>query len=116
MTASVGQYCVNVYTLNQLSKNYRHPGLQTKPIQGSKSRVYECRVDQSIRLIYDIFDSNIRCWYVGMHDVALKRGQRIHDRMIDDIQPPSIEDLITGYLESCIVPYGFVKTPTSTLL
>ncbi|HXU37933.1 MAG TPA: hypothetical protein VN937_16335 [Blastocatellia bacterium] len=61
-----------IKTLFLLTLDFRHPSLQCKKVQGSQSALYECRVDQKVRLIYDISDGNIRCWYVGEHDVALR--------------------------------------------
>lgn len=63
--------------LSQLSANVRHPGLHSKRIQGSNGSAFECRVDKGIRLVYDFYGSNIRCWYVGSHDPALRIGESI---------------------------------------
>jgi hypothetical protein len=57
--------------LRLLSDDFRHPSLQTKKVQSAKGSVFECRVDQGIRLIYDRFQGSLRCWYVGDHDTAI---------------------------------------------
>jgi mRNA-degrading endonuclease RelE of RelBE toxin-antitoxin system len=80
-----------------LSENFAHPSLQCKKVKGSQVNVFECRVDQSIRLIYDEHQGVLRCWYVGEHDCALdfaqfKAGQMTHV-FVDDIQiGPNAED------------------------
>lgn len=76
-----------VKTLNLLCADRGHPGLQTKPVKGSKGKIYECRVDRSIRLIYDVTESMIRCWYVGEHDVAIRHGMKLDTKKIDDLAP-----------------------------
>lgn len=72
-----------------LSENIRHPGLQSKRVKGSQAPVYECRVDQGIRLIYDRNKDTLRCWYVGTHDSALTfatSGNIPEGFHIDDIE------------------------------
>jgi hypothetical protein len=59
--------------LKNLSMDHRHPGLRTRRIQSAANAVYECRLDQSLRIVYDVFNDQIRCWYVGDHDFALDR-------------------------------------------
>lgn len=39
--------------------------------------MFECRVDQSIRLIYDLDEGALRCLYIGPHDEALRYGERL---------------------------------------
>lgn len=62
--------------LGLLCKNFMHPSLQTKKMKGTVSAVFECRVDQSIRLIYDIHNNTIRCWHIGPHDSTLLLGEQ----------------------------------------
>src|SRR5262249_44796658 len=71
--------------LRQLAVDYRHPGLQTKKIQGTKVDIFECRVDQSTRLIYDLSERKLRCWYVGSHDAAIRFGVRVGDSLRDHV-------------------------------
>lgn len=73
-----------VKCLRLLCNNFMHPSLQTKKIKGAVSDTFECRVDQSIRLIYDIHDNTIRCWHIGQHDAALATGERLQIH-IDDV-------------------------------
>ena len=54
-----------------LSENIAHPSLQCKKVKGARTNVYECRVDRSVRLIYDSYQGVLRCWYVGEHSSAL---------------------------------------------
>lgn len=78
--------------LSQLSSNIFHPGLQTKKLLKTNATVYECRVDRSIRLIYDVVENNLRCWYVGPHDDAIKFGNNLtrNDlQHVDDIEVDS---------------------------
>lgn len=73
-----------------LSENTSHPGLQCKKVRGSQADVYECRVDRTIRLIYDVGHGTLRCWYVGKHDSALDFARvsapHIPEILVDDIQ------------------------------
>ena len=83
-----------------LSQDVRHPGLQTKKVNGARGCIFECRVDQSTRLIYDLRDGALRCWYVGAHDAALKFASSAfigegHGLSIDDI---AITDVPEGLL------------------
>ena len=76
-----------------LSENFRHPSLQCKKIQGARADVFECRVDQDVRLIYDCVGARIRCWYVGSHDVAIKFGARLHvNESLSTIPATRVED------------------------
>lgn len=95
-----------------LSENFRHPSLQCKKIQGARTDVFECRVDQDVRLIYDCVGARIRCWYVGSHDVAIKYGTRLQvDQQPAVIPATRVEDfrveiipseltMLVGYLRS----------------
>ena len=79
-----------VKALYLLSQNVRHPSLQTKKIHGSRAELYECRVDQGTRLVYDTLGEALRFWYVGDHDTALGFGES-HVRMggglvVEDIE------------------------------
>lgn len=101
--------------LRQLSANHRHPGLQTKKIQGSKADLFECRVDDSIRLIYDLAETNLRCWFVGAHDTALKFGVRMGNTgvkdHVDDIEVSDVAayaKTVTHYLQAGTLDREFV--------
>ena len=101
-----------------LSQDFRHPSLQCKKVQGAKREVYECRVDQDFRLIYDIMGNMLRCWYVGKHDVALKYAQAtsLSDTVVqvDDIvicSMTSDEIQVSQFLDEGIEPDGFVSFP-----
>lgn len=92
-----------IKTLMLLAQDVRHPGLQCKKVQGRSGSVYECRVDQKVRLIYDISDGKIRCWYVGIHDAALRfaTNHPISDEevLVDDIMVDEIPSDIKAVLE-----------------
>ncbi len=77
-----------------LSRDFRHPGLQAKKVQGSRAEVFECRVDKGIRLVYDHVPGAIRCWYVGAHDVALRVAESLGSGgiQVDDIEIIQHED------------------------
>jgi len=79
-----------------LSENFRHPSLQCKPVQGACSHVYECRVDQKIRLIYDMSGQSLRCWYVGEHDEALRFATNFRSEavLVDDIQVDRVNETL----------------------
>lgn len=66
-----------------LSQDFSHPSLQTKKVRGTNTDIYECRVDQGTRLIYDVRDGALRCWYVGDHDSALTFAASAE---VDDIE------------------------------
>lgn len=63
--------------LYELISDYRHPGLQTKKLNGGSGDVYECRVDQSVRLVYDVSGGALRCLYIGPHDEAIRFGEAL---------------------------------------
>jgi mRNA-degrading endonuclease YafQ of YafQ-DinJ toxin-antitoxin module len=76
-----------------LSEDFRHPSLQSKKIQGARADVFECRVDQNVRLVYDRMGARIRCWYVGSHDVAIMFGLRLRvNETPGSIPPTRVED------------------------
>jgi mRNA-degrading endonuclease RelE of RelBE toxin-antitoxin system len=58
--------------LGLLDTNPRHPGLQTKPVQGAPG-IYEARVDRRYRLTYERRGDTFILRNVGPHDAALKR-------------------------------------------
>lgn len=62
-----------------LGENPRHPSLQLKKIQGARRPdIYECRVDQSLRMVVRLAGSSgIELVYVGAHDEAIKHGCRV---------------------------------------
>ncbi len=105
-----------VKSLYLLSADVRHPSLQTKKISGARHDLYECRVDHSTRLIYDIKEDALRCWYVGEHDAALAFGQSmgrsgvgliVEDIEVCDLPPELVHCLryLQGSLEGPVGPW-----------
>lgn len=82
-----------VRILWMLSQDFRHPSLQCKKVQGARNEVYECRVDQGIRLVYDVVNGMLRCLYVGDHDDALRYAMRAVPQAtvveVDDVEVSS---------------------------
>ena len=103
-----------VRILHTLSKDYRHPSLQCKKVKGTKAFLYECRVDRGIRLIYDVGEGCLRCWYVGKHEQALgfatERSRKSQESIVDDIEikdvSKDIADII-GFLTFAQTPNRF---------
>ena len=96
--------------LRLLSVDFRHPGLQTKKVQGSVGVLFECRVDQSIRLIYDLHENALRCWYVGEHDKSLRFASN-NEIAVDDIELIEHEktnEPYIAYLQDGLLP-SFVE-------
>jgi len=64
-----------------LTNNPRHPSLQVKKIQGAlRPNVYECRLDQSWRIILQkIGELTFDLIYVGTHDEAINYGARLRE-------------------------------------
>jgi len=64
-----------------LTNNPRHPSLQVKKIQGAlRPNVYECRLDQSWRIILqEIGEMTFDLVYVGAHDEAISYGARLRE-------------------------------------
>ena len=59
--------------LRLLAENYRHPSLQSKPVEGAPG-VYEARIDQEYRLTYERLPGDvIRLRVVGKHDEVLRK-------------------------------------------
>jgi mRNA-degrading endonuclease YafQ of YafQ-DinJ toxin-antitoxin module len=69
-----------------LAEDFRHPSLQCKRVQGSRADLFECRVDQSIRLIYNVARGRLRCVYIGHHDDALRFAVMASPVSVDDIE------------------------------
>jgi mRNA-degrading endonuclease YafQ of YafQ-DinJ toxin-antitoxin module len=74
-----------------LGENFRHPSLQSKRVKSAQIPLYECRVDQNVRLIYDLHNDRLRCLYVGNHDEALRFAESGHRHIsispeVDDIE------------------------------
>jgi mRNA-degrading endonuclease YafQ of YafQ-DinJ toxin-antitoxin module len=93
-----------IKALHLLAHDFRHPSLQCKKIQGAVNDVYECRVDQCFRLIYDITGATIRCWYVGDHDAALRFGQRLGPpRLAVEVDDMEIQGSKSPALEKYLV-------------
>lgn len=57
-------------TIQKLSRDPRHPGLHSKKVHAaSRGDIWEARVDQAHRLLYQWVDKVIYLWRVGPHDV-----------------------------------------------
>ena len=101
--------------LGMLSRDVRHPGLRTKKIKGTGGSVYECRVDDSVRLIYDRAQDSLRCWYVGKHDAAIRIAREGLSReiIVDDVEiEAASEDLLAvmAFLTDGDLPSDFRET------
>jgi len=80
--------------LRLLEQDHTHPGLQSKRLRSNRE-FFECRVDQSIRLIYDAPETGVRCWFVGQHDDALAFAERYNSSLatvVDDIEVVELEE------------------------
>jgi mRNA-degrading endonuclease RelE of RelBE toxin-antitoxin system len=104
-----------------LGENPRHPSLQLKKIQGARRPdIYECRVDQSLRMIVRLAgDTGIELVYVGTHDDAIKRGSRV----CEEAQPYGrihvSEERVTAFLEGdseALVFYPIAERDLADLL
>jgi hypothetical protein len=64
-----------------LTKDPRHPSLQLKKIKGAvRPNVYECRLDQSWRVILqETGEMTFDLVYVGPHDEAISLGARLRE-------------------------------------
>lgn len=64
-----------------LTDNPRHPSLQVKKIEGcGRPNVYECRLDQSWRIILQqMGEMTFDLVYVGAHDEAISYGARLRE-------------------------------------
>jgi len=64
-----------------LTSNPRHPSLQLKKIKGAtRPNVYECRIDQSWRLILQGMDGmDFDLLYVGAHNEAISYGVQLRE-------------------------------------
>ncbi len=65
--------------IRQLSRDPRHPGLRSKKVHAaSRGDIWEARVDQARRLLFQWVDGVIYLWRVGPHEVideAARLGQ-----------------------------------------
>jgi len=106
-----------------LSKDTSHPSLRTKKVAGSRTGIFECRVDQGTRLVYDMTRGSLRCWYVGKHDAALKYATAIKRRKegvaVDDIEiraTASQPQHLFDFSENGLSSRTFVKTDMEYVL
>jgi len=78
-----------------LTTNPRHPSLHLKKIKGAvRSNIYECRLDQSWRLILREIGGIYDLVYVGAHDEAINYGVRLRERGVPyDSHVPIMERL-----------------------
>lgn len=83
-----------------LTNNPRHPSLQVKKIQGAlRQNVYECRLDQSWRIILqEIGEMTFDLVYVGAHDEALSYGARLRESKAYYSSEFPIEERLESYL------------------
>lgn len=67
-----------------LTNNPRHPSLQVKKIEGAvRTNVYECRLDQSWRIILqELGEMTFDLVYVGAHDEAISYGARLREASV----------------------------------
>jgi len=88
--------------LRQLQRNPRHPGLQTKKMEGCD--FYEVRASRELRIIADLFSGDPVCCLADHHDAALKRalqiGRPVQERAVRDarrfeVQADESTDLLT---------------------
>ena len=103
--------------LRNLSANTDHPGLETKKIKGARATVFECRVDRSVRLIYDVMGGLLRCWGVGAHDSALTagRGLAVDDIDLSDAEVAMLPAAAERYLENGVAASTFDATTLEAL-
>lgn len=89
--------------MNLLSRDLGHPGLQCKKVKGAKLSIYECRVDNNIRLIYDMVGGVLRCWYVGKHDEAINFGMRVCEEVwLEEVGVGVVRRVPTEVLEEAL--------------
>jgi hypothetical protein len=55
-----------------LDADFRHPGLQARPIEGTRD-IYEARVDRKHRMTYERKGDRLIMRTVGEHDKTLSR-------------------------------------------
>ncbi len=67
-----------------MTNNPRHPSLQVKKIEGAcRTNVYECRLDQSWRIILqEVGKMTFDLVYVGAHDEAISYGVRLREASV----------------------------------
>ena len=59
--------------LKLLAEDHRHPGLQTKRIQGLAGReIFEARLDQKVRFTFQIEGDALILRNIDVHDACLK--------------------------------------------
>ena len=84
-----------------LTNNPRHPSLQVKKIQGAlRPNVYECRLDQSWRIILqEIGEMTFDLVYVGAHDEAINYGARLRESQSHYNSEVPIIERLESYLQ-----------------
>jgi hypothetical protein len=64
-----------VVALAKLDRDFRHPSLQVKKMEGCE--LYEVRASQELRIVAERFNDDMVCRIVDHHDAALRRALRI---------------------------------------
>jgi len=100
-----------------LTSDPRHPSLQLKKIKGAtRPNVYECRIDQSWRLILQGMDGmDFDLLYVGAHDDAISYGARLRERASYYGESMPIAERLEAYLAGNDEALGFVTVTRDEL-
>jgi mRNA-degrading endonuclease RelE of RelBE toxin-antitoxin system len=100
-----------------LINNPRHPSLQVKKIEGAtRHNVYECRLDQSWRIILqETGETTFDLVYVGAHDEAINYGARLRESGTYYGTNRPITERLKMYLAGDDTALEFTEIPSSDL-
>ncbi len=82
--------------VNHLSPGDRRFGMHCERVRGAEDR-WTCRVNRSIRLLFETTQEGLRLVWVGPHDEAYRRGDGIQLLTADAIGIWPADDEIGGY-------------------
>src|SRR5579883_1761937 len=59
-----------------LAGNPFHPSLNAHRVKQADGQIWECYVDQGMRLLYEVQQKTLRLWYLGGHAIV-ERAHRL---------------------------------------
>lgn len=57
-----------------LARNPYHPSLKAHRVKQADGQIWECYIDQGMRLLYEVQRKTLRLWYLGGHAIV----DRVH--------------------------------------
>jgi superfamily I DNA/RNA helicase/mRNA-degrading endonuclease YafQ of YafQ-DinJ toxin-antitoxin module len=110
--------------IHLLAENPSHPSLNTHRLHSAKANIWDCYISESMRLLYEIKESNLQLWDVGSHSLvdnihlrgfaANTRFSRLYEAEDVAISPPPLDEQKKPKFDSFVfkVPVPLPKNAT----